>query len=207
MVTHPRQPCIHWFSKQQEQQQQHVELPCHFWLWKSYLSIRQIANQAFFSESHRAQRHVHAQSELFVWYKKLQKDWQQFCYYSSRLLLSIFLGTPVWSRLSLKTAISRHLSIMSLSAEGRGVNLPGQLIEAGKKHRKNCLQWMKWTELMIFCDQLTLQIRDLCVRWLVRLTLCPRAERGQDLRSRRPSPVNIKKALMDVHLPIFWPVG
>ena len=58
---------------------------------------------------------------------------------------------------------------------------------------------MDWIHL---CDQLTLQIRDLCVRWLIRLTLCPRAERGQDLRSRRTSPVNIKIAvLMDVISP------
>ena len=204
MVTHPRQPCIHWFSKQQEQQQQHVELPCHFWLWKSYLSIRQIANQAFFSESHRAQRHVHAQSELFVWYKKLQKDWQQFCYYSSRLLLSIFLGTPVWSRLSLKTAISRHLSIMSLSAEGRGVNLPGQLIEAGKK--LFTVNEMDWTHDFLWSADLA---NSRPLRPLVgTFDVVSAGGKGSGFKvSTSITSEHQKSCLMDVHLPIFWPVG
>ena len=97
------------------------------------------------SQSHTALKDMSMHNLNYLWYKKLQKDWQQFCYYSSRLLLSIFLGTPVWSRLSLKTAISRHLSIMSLSAEGRGVNLPGQLIEAGKNIEKTV--YSEWNGL------------------------------------------------------------
>ena len=77
-----------------------------------------------------------------------------------------------------------NISDKNVSCTARATrNAALQVIE--KLFRVHEMDW-----IVIFCDQLTLQIRYLCVRWLICLTL------------------SIKIAvLMDAHLPIFWPSG